>query len=586
MLDVLHQIRELGVRISMDDFGTGYSSLSYLRSFPFDKIKIDRSFIRELGKKNDCVAIIRAVTRLGRSLGMITTAEGVETEEQLEILRAEGCTQVQGYLFSPPRPAAEIPAMLERLQPPARFLFFVRGVPNDYDQWERMGARNWGWRDVLPTFQAMTCDLDEAAPNRNASGPNIVRRLSRERWPLYMSRVEAVAKGRGMASHANVYNNAADDGFFAAPLSQDSERATSARCYLTADVRARPNLDIVTRTRALRVELDGNRVAGVWTEHDGETNLIRAREIVVCAGAVHSPAILLRSGIGPAEELRQIGISPVADRQGVGRNYQNHTQLHFAMTLKPASQLPANAQHYIMTSLRLSSGLEGCTRGDLFHYFTGRVSNKPFGRRMAVVAVALYAPLSRGFVRLRSADPQAPLDIQQRLLSDPRDAKRMVIAGRHAEGLLLDPAVRDCFEDIYLMPRQAPMRLINGTGLSGVVKAAAATLALTSPAAWRRALIGAAIRPGRLVSGGDVTNRISDDEFLAASGAMFHPSSTCAMGSEDNPMAVVDPQCRVYGVEGLRVADASVMPKLPSANTNFPTIMIAERAADFIRASR
>ena len=120
VLDVLHQIRELGVRISMDDFGTGYSSLSYLRSFPFDKIKIDRSFIRELGKENDCVAIIRAVTRLGRSLGMITTAEGVETKEQLDILRAEGCTQVQGYLFSPPRPAAEIPAMLKKLRMRAR----------------------------------------------------------------------------------------------------------------------------------------------------------------------------------------------------------------------------------------------------------------------------------------------------------------------------------------------------------------------------------------------------------------------------------------------------------------------------------
>jgi diguanylate cyclase (GGDEF)-like protein len=120
VLDTLHQIRDLGVRISMDDFGTGYSSLSYLRSFPFDKIKIDRSFIRELGKENDCVAIIRAVTRLGSSLGMITTAEGVETEQQLEILRAEGCVQVQGYLFSRPKPIADIPALLLALGPRVR----------------------------------------------------------------------------------------------------------------------------------------------------------------------------------------------------------------------------------------------------------------------------------------------------------------------------------------------------------------------------------------------------------------------------------------------------------------------------------
>ncbi|MGE0063348.1 MAG: EAL domain-containing protein [Xanthobacteraceae bacterium] len=120
VLDTLHQMRDLGVKISMDDFGTGYSSLSYLRSFPFDKIKIDRSFINELGKKEDCVAIIRAVSRLGLSLGMITTAEGVETKEQLDILRAEGCTQGQGYYFSPPRPVSEVPAILKKLKPRTR----------------------------------------------------------------------------------------------------------------------------------------------------------------------------------------------------------------------------------------------------------------------------------------------------------------------------------------------------------------------------------------------------------------------------------------------------------------------------------
>jgi diguanylate cyclase (GGDEF)-like protein len=115
VLQSLHQLRDLGVRTSMDDFGTGYSSLSYLRSFPFDRIKIDRSFVGEVTKNNDCVAIIRAVVSLGASLGMETTAEGVETEEQLEILRAEGCTQAQGYLFSPARPASELPALLQKL---------------------------------------------------------------------------------------------------------------------------------------------------------------------------------------------------------------------------------------------------------------------------------------------------------------------------------------------------------------------------------------------------------------------------------------------------------------------------------------
>jgi EAL domain-containing protein (putative c-di-GMP-specific phosphodiesterase class I) len=108
----LHQLRGLGVKIAMDDFGTGYSSLSYLRSFPFDKIKIDRSFVREMVERPDCVAIVRAVAGLGTSLGIATTAEGVETAEQLERVRAEGCTEVQGYLFSPPRPASELAGLL------------------------------------------------------------------------------------------------------------------------------------------------------------------------------------------------------------------------------------------------------------------------------------------------------------------------------------------------------------------------------------------------------------------------------------------------------------------------------------------
>jgi EAL domain-containing protein (putative c-di-GMP-specific phosphodiesterase class I) len=117
VLDALHQFRDLGIRICMDDFGTGYSSLSYLRSFPFDKIKLDRSFIHELGKKSNCVAIIRAVMRLGSSLDMITTAEDVETEEQFNILHAEGCMQVQGFLFSKPVSAADIPFLLGQLRP-------------------------------------------------------------------------------------------------------------------------------------------------------------------------------------------------------------------------------------------------------------------------------------------------------------------------------------------------------------------------------------------------------------------------------------------------------------------------------------
>ena len=458
----------------------------------------------------------------------------------------------------------------------------LRGLPTDYDGWEQMGARNWGWRDVLPTFQAMTNDLDEPAPSRNVRGPNMVRRLPRERWPLYMHRLEQAVTASGIASHANIYDTA-DDGFFVTPLSQDDERATSARCYLTAQARARSNLEIMTDTRVLRITFDGVRVSGVVAERAGEATTITASEVVVSAGAVHSPALLLRSGIGPAQELRELGIAITADRQGVGRNYQNHPQMHFAMTLKANSRLRADAQHYIMTSQRFSSGVDGCPKGDLSHYYCGRVSPKRFGLRMALVAACLYTPVSRGVVALRSADPNAPLRVEQRLLSDPLDAKRMIMAVRHAERLLLDPAARDCFEEVYLMPRQPPLRLINGVGMSGAAKAIGAMAVLAAPAPLRRAMIGAAIKPGRLVADDAANYAVSDDEILAASGASFHPSSTCAIGGVDNPLAVVDPECRVYGVDGLRVADASVMPQIVSANTNMPTIMIAERVAEFMR---
>jgi len=463
-------------------------------------------------------------------------------------------------------------------------LIALRGLPRDYNQWERMGARNWGWRDVLPVFQAMTNDLDEAAPSRNVRGPNIVRRLPRRSWPLYMRRIEDAANGNGVPTHENIYITDAD-GFFPTPLSHDHERATSARCYLTAEVRARENLEILTGTRVLRIAFDGTRVAGAVIEHAGATKTIAAREVVVSAGAVHSPALLLRSGVGPAEDLRKLGIAVVADRPGVGRNYQNHPQLHFAMTLKSGSRMSANAQHYIMTSCRFSSGVRGGSPGDLFHYYTGRISRKPFGLRMAMVACCLYSPVSRGAVKLRSADANIPPSVAQGFLSDPLDRERMIISARRALALLLDPAVRSCFEDIYLMPRLAPLRLINGVGFDGLLKAIAATAVLASPAPLRRAVVSRAIRPGRLVAEESGSRTVTDEEILDATGASFHPSSTCAIGPPGNPLAVVDPECRVYGVEGLRVADASVMPSVVSANTNTPTMMIGERVAEFMRAS-
>jgi choline dehydrogenase-like flavoprotein len=280
----------------------------------------------------------------------------------------------------------------------------LRGLPSDYARWEDRGAQHWGWHDVLPTFRAMINDVD--IPGANTRGPNLVRRLQRDDWPLYAKRVEQTLAARGTAVFEDVYK-ADSDGFFPAPLSRDDERVSSARSYLTKEVRARANLMILSETRVLRVETARGRVIGVLAERRGERIEIAAAEVIVSAGAIHSPALLLRSGIGPADELRALGIEVVVDRPGVGRGLQNHPQMHFAMALKPQSRLPQDGQHYIVAAMRFSSGLDGCPRGDLFHYFTGRVSPKPFGRRLAMLAVALYAPFSRGRVSLTGADPSA-----------------------------------------------------------------------------------------------------------------------------------------------------------------------------------
>lgn len=371
--------------------------------------------------------------------------------------------------------------------------------------------------------------------------------------------------------------------FFAIPLSQDDVRVTSASSYLTASVRNRPNLTIMDRSRVDRITFEGVKVSGVKVSRGGVREEIFAKQVVVSAGAINSPALLLRSGIGPAADLIKLGVPVVADRTGVGSNYQNHPLLNFALTLKPGERLSELQRNYAMTGLRFSSGVDGCPKGDLMLYQIGRVSNETFGAEMAMMAVGLYSPLSRGSVFLTSADPDVAPHVDQRLLSEPRDVERMIIAARFAESLILEKGVKSRFNEVYLLPRVLPLRLINGTGLVGAIKARMASMVFRAPKMIRMAALDMMVRPARRISDGTRDVLLNDEEILAAAGTMAHASCTCRMGPLNDPTAVTDPECRVYGVEGLRVVDASVMPKVPSANTNIPTIMIAERASDMMR---
>jgi choline dehydrogenase-like flavoprotein len=281
--------------------------------------------------------------------------------------------------------------------------------------------------------------------------------------------------------------------------------------------------------------------------------------------------------------LRQLGVTPVADRPGVGRNLQNHLYLHFALTIPPGMRLAAERRGFAIAGLRLSSGLPECPAGDLLLFALGRANPLPFGTGLAMLGAALYAPFSRGEVTLNSPDIRTAPRVDFNMLDDPRDLPRLIKAARHAEAMLFDPALVPTYDDAFLLPPLLALNQFNRPGLVGAAYAFAARMVLSAPPAIRRRLMDRALRPGRWFASRQHRLPLSDQELADAAAPMAHPVGTCAIGRPDDPMAVVDPECRVYGVANLRVVDASIMPRIPSANTNLPTLMLAERAADLIR---
>ncbi|MGE0563245.1 MAG: GMC family oxidoreductase [Pseudolabrys sp.] len=464
-------------------------------------------------------------------------------------------------------------------------LWSLRGVPTDYDDWTAAGATGWGWSDVLPYFRKLENDADRDQ-SQSATKPYAIRRAPRDEWSGFIRTLESAAALRGLADVPDI-NEMPGDGFFAMPVSHNSAaRSTSASCYLTADVRRRSNLSIMPGTQVLKLLCDGQTVTGVTVRRGNDTSTIVTRETILSAGGIHSPALLLRSGIGPTDEIKALGISPVADRPGVGRNLQNHIYLNLAITLPPHARLAAHLRHFAVAGMRLSSKIDGAPASDLLTFVTGRVSPYAFGPDVALFGAALYAPFSRGAVTLVDAAPDTPPRIEFRLLEDPRDPPRLLMATRFIEALLHDSKLAADYTDAFLLPPVMALNQFNKPGLFGRTLAAAAKTALNLPAPLTRAIVGRMIAPGRWIANRHGHAPLSDDEILSAAVPMAHPTSTCSIGPADNPLAVVDAQCRVHGVANLRVVDASIMPRVPSANTNLPTLMVAERAADLIRSRR
>lgn len=466
-------------------------------------------------------------------------------------------------------------------------LWTLRGLASDFAAWERAGATGWGPAEAQRLYDAIERDLDRPVARDDPDPrPYPVRRMPRSEWPGFVTAIEAAAVARGLPVVDDI-NARPGDGVFPMPVAQDEHvRSTSAGCYLTAAVRRRPNLAILTDAEVTALRFDGRRACGVTVRHGGTTRDIAARAVILCAGAIHSPALLLRAGIGPAAELAALGIVPLADRRGVGANLQNHPYLQFALTLPRRSRLPARLRRFAIAGIRMSSQASDCPPSDLLAFAIGRVSPHAYGPDLGMVGAALYAPFSRGRVTLRSADPDVPPDIAFALLQDPRDPPRLLAAARLVEALLADPAVVATYGDAFLLPPVMSLQQFNRQGAAGTLLAGAVKAVLAAPAPLRRLALDRVLAPGRWVGNRTGRSQIPDDELLGAIAPMAHPSGTCAIGRDGDPMAVVDPHCRVHGVESLRVVDAAVMPSVPSANTNLTAIMVAERAAELIRSDR
>ncbi len=443
-------------------------------------------------------------------------------------------------------------------------MMYVRGHALDYDRWAQKGCRGWTYADVLPYFRrAETFDLG-ADDYHGGDGPLNVT-ASRMTNPLTRAFVEA---GR-QAGYPVVDdpNGRQQEGFGRADrTTHRGRRWTTARAYLDPN-RGRPNLTIVASALTVNLAFSGRRAVGVvyrttdGPTTDGPTTARADREVIVSAGAINSPQVLWLSGIGPADALRGLGIAVFADRPGVGANLHDHPDLAF----KQACTQPVSLHKDVQPLAKLAIGL----RWFLFHDGLGGTNHYE----------------AQAFIRSR-AGIEHP-DLQLTFLPMAVGGKTIqsaVSIGQHAwmtHADLMRPTSRGRLWLVSADPRDKPRFVINylrtADDMATMVQAVKLIRELHGQKAFD-SYRGAEIAPGPSVK----TDADIESWLRETVDTSYHPVGTCKMGLDSDPLAVVDPDCRVYGVDGLRVVDASIMPDVVSGNTNAPSIMIGEKAADLI----
>lgn len=464
-----------------------------------------------------------------------------------------------------------------------------RGSPEDYDGWAALGATGWGWSDVLPYFRKLERDHDYGAssPLHDAAGPLPIRRIPRAQHTGFALAIERELNARGHPSHDD-QNGEWQDGVFpiAVNLDEHGRRASTATAYLTMEVRRRSNLAIWTQTRAARVLLDGRRAIGAELHRPSGPARVEAGLVIVSAGALHSPALLLRSGIGPGAALSRLAIPVVAARNGVGRNLQEHPSIGVSAFLPAGQRLPAGQHYHIQSVFRWSSGLEGTPAGDMHSAINSRSGWHAVGLRLGTLFNWVNKSYSRGSVELASPDIAAEPVVDFRLLSDRRDLVRLADAFRLSASLLQALAREGACVDPFPSTYSARVkRWLRPSARNGLL------MGMVGPAMDRLEAVREAVLRMAQEDTPPLEALCADDDLLHAHlrrhvGGVWHPSGTCRMGSAADPTAVCDPAGRVIGVEKLMVCDASLMPLIPCANLNVPVLMMAEKVADEVGAGR
>ncbi|AXK39492.1 choline dehydrogenase [Crenobacter cavernae] len=435
-------------------------------------------------------------------------------------------------------------------------LVYIRGHAYDFDEWEELGAKGWGYRNCLPYFKRAESYKFGGDDYRGADGPLSTNNGNNMQNPLYGAWVEAGAEAGYIKTED--CNGHMQEGFGAMHMTvKNGVRWSTANAYLRPAMR-RPNLTVVTHAMTRQIILEGKRAVGVVYDQGGVTHTVRCRrEVLVSSGPIGSPHLLQRSGIGPAEVLKKAGIAVKHDLPGVGENLQDHSEIYIQYECKEPVTLNGKMGLFgkMMIGLRwllFKDGLGasnhfeagGFIRSEVglrwpdiqFHFLPAAMrydGDKPFKGHGFMVLTGPNKPKSRGHVRALSADPYVHPEIRFNYLESEEDREGFRRCVRLTREIIGQPAM-DRYRGVELAP------------------------------------------------GPQVQTDDEIDAFVRANmESTMHPCGSCRMGEDD--MAVVDSELRVRGIAGLRVIDSSVFPTEPNGNLNAPTIMLAERAADLVR---